>query len=221
MSRVQKGFDQLSTVYDLMAGLVYGKSLKKAQTKFLGNIPKDAKVLMLGGGSGWLLVELIKKVSPKDVAYVEISPKMKALAQKKLKIAFGESPKTKIDWSTSDVWQLEPGQSFDVVICPCFLDLFPDEMQAALLEKIEKSCKPEAKMLLTDFRKASVWPMSWISRLLIWIMYRFFRICCGIPAKSLPNFDRHLSAAGWELELEAYFFGGMIQSKLLNRRPKK
>lgn len=221
MSRVQKGFDRLAAIYDGLASLVYGRSLKRAQVHFLPDLPKNAKVLMLGGGSGWLLVELIRQAEPAEIAYVELSSKMKAKAQAKVKKAFQGSSSPPIDWTQSDVWTMDLPREYDLVICPCFLDLFPDERQAALLKQIGQHLQPDASMLFADFRKAEKWPMQGISIALIWLMYRFFRLVCGIEARRLPAFDQHLAAAGWRENSNATFFGGMIQAKLLHRNAKK
>ncbi len=44
--------------YDSLAGLVYGKALVKAQVYLLQYIPADSNILIVGGGTGWILMNL-------------------------------------------------------------------------------------------------------------------------------------------------------------------
>ncbi len=78
------GFDAVAGIYDGLARLVYGKSLHAAQAQFLPVIPSDAKVLIIGGGTGWLLHELLLLNTGCQVWYVEASAKMIVAAQKKI-----------------------------------------------------------------------------------------------------------------------------------------
>jgi len=70
--------------YDRLAGLVYGKELIKSQVYLLPYIPANAHVLVVGGGTGWILEELAR-VHPSglNITYAEIAPAMIALSQKK------------------------------------------------------------------------------------------------------------------------------------------
>lgn len=45
-------FDRVASAYDTLARTAFGGSLKKAQCHWLHQIPADAKVLVLGSGTG-------------------------------------------------------------------------------------------------------------------------------------------------------------------------
>ena len=47
------GFNSIAPVYDALATLVFGRSIRNAQLCFLGDIGYRGKVLILGGGTGW------------------------------------------------------------------------------------------------------------------------------------------------------------------------
>jgi spermidine synthase len=70
--------------YDSLARLVYGKALVNAQVYLLKHITENAKVLIVGGGTGWILDELTRiHPSGLQITYVEIAPNMMALSKKK------------------------------------------------------------------------------------------------------------------------------------------
>jgi len=54
------GFDRIASLYDFLAKLVFGKTITESQKYFWIRFPDYSKVLILGGGSGWLLAELLK-----------------------------------------------------------------------------------------------------------------------------------------------------------------
>src|ERR1700710_2430121 len=81
---MQNNYDKLAWIYDPLSRLVYFKAQVNAQISLLPFIPADSKILIVGGGTGWIL-ESIAKVHPTglSITYVEISKKMVELAQKK------------------------------------------------------------------------------------------------------------------------------------------
>ncbi|HEY2583916.1 MAG TPA: methyltransferase domain-containing protein, partial [Mucilaginibacter sp.] len=70
--------------YDKLSGMVYGRALINAQVYLLQYIPEGAHVLIVGGGTGWILEE-ITKIHPSglQITYVEIAADMIALSKKR------------------------------------------------------------------------------------------------------------------------------------------
>ena len=52
------GFDSIASIYDPIARLFFGNSITESQATFLSEIPVG-KVLILGGGSGWIATEVL------------------------------------------------------------------------------------------------------------------------------------------------------------------
>ncbi|RZL54089.1 MAG: methyltransferase type 12, partial [Pedobacter sp.] len=70
-------YDKIANQYDTLSRLVFFKSQVNAQINQLHNIPKDSSVLIVGGGTGWILEEIVKlHPSGIKIIYVEISAKM-------------------------------------------------------------------------------------------------------------------------------------------------
>ena len=84
MNRLAKGYDQLSWGYDLLARVMIGKSVQKSQRYGLPFLKDSRKVLILGGGTGWILPDLAKINPTLEIDYIEVSPKMIHRAQSRL-----------------------------------------------------------------------------------------------------------------------------------------
>jgi spermidine synthase len=66
-------FNNSAWFYDGLSRLVYGNALVEAQVYLLQFIRPNSKILIAGGGTGWILEELAK-LHPEGlkIAYVEI-----------------------------------------------------------------------------------------------------------------------------------------------------
>ena len=53
-------FNTVARPYDFISRLVFGDSLVEAQTSLLHYIPSNSQILIVGGGTGWILEEISK-----------------------------------------------------------------------------------------------------------------------------------------------------------------
>ncbi|MBS1526144.1 MAG: methyltransferase domain-containing protein, partial [Bacteroidetes bacterium] len=99
--------------YDRLSRLVYGKALIRSQVYLLPFIPAHSKVLIAGGGTGWILEE-ITKIHPSglEITYVEIAANMMKLSRKR---NAGDNQVTFINDAVENI-SLE--HDYDVVITP-------------------------------------------------------------------------------------------------------
>lgn len=205
------GFDRLSKVYDRLAGLVYGKALRRAQTHFLSRIQEGSNVLVVGGGTGWFLEALLRTEAVQQVTYIELSAGMLQKSQERIQANI-PTAYAKVNWIHGTIQDVDASPQFDLVCTLCFLDLFAGDRLQAEVSQLHRRLKPDASWYFSDFRYADGWPMSWISRGMIWGMYRFFRWTCKIEAKRLGDFDGALEAIGFEAVERMETYGGMIEA---------
>lgn len=194
-------FDGIAFLYDALARVFFGSSLRKAQTYFTKNIPEDARVLILGSGTGWIAEKILDHKPNSKITLVDASQKMTALAAKRLK---GKP----IEIICADQTNVFPKQ-FDIVILPCFLDLFPDQKLFNVIDSIKVNLKPHSLWIVTDFICEKRW-----HRVYLWIMYRFFKWTCNIEADQLPNWRNVLSMKNLEVLKEKNFYQGFIKTIL-------
>lgn len=180
MNSLAKGFDRLAPIYDSLARLVIGKSIQTSQLHFLHHLKQKQRLLILGGGTGWIL-PFIFEVNPSlAIDYIELSPKMLGKAKlntnEKQNIRFIEGTESSIE-----------DEKYDCVITNFYLDLFSDEHLAGVVVQIKEHLQPNASWFATDFVSEKKW-----HRIMLWVMYRFFSITTGLKTGSLPAWQETL-----------------------------
>src|SRR5690348_16816239 len=83
MDNTLNSFDRIAGFYDALARIVFGKHIMNSQCYFLDALNDGSKVLILGGGTGWLLAELLSRKPHCEVWYVEASQRMITLSEVK------------------------------------------------------------------------------------------------------------------------------------------
>ncbi len=198
------GFDKIAKVYDGLARMVFGKSTRQAQLFFLNEIQSTSRVLILGGGTGWLLVHLLKIEPQCEVWYIEASSKMLELSKEKTK----HSNRVHFIHGTEN--DIPSKIKFDVVIASFYFDLFTDASLDSVVRKIQQGIKSDALWLVTDFINGK----KWWQRTLLKIMYLFFQITCGIESSKLPDWNQQLQRMGLVKVKSKFFFMEFIEATL-------
>lgn len=200
---MKNDFDRIAWIYDSLARLVFGKSITEAQTAFLEEIPENADVLIVGGGTGWILKALDELDKSINVVFVDLSAKMVNKAKqrapfKNLEVTFNAG-------SYEHVYGL-----YDVIITNFFLDVFDEKTVPNVIKTLRFRLKAGGYWLITDFVKGA----GWWQDILISIMYRFFRITTKLEGKRLLNFDVWLKKNGLSEAISRKFHHGMIKSSI-------
>lgn len=201
-------FNWISPIYDALAFVVFGRKLQQAQALFLSAIPPKASVLLVGGGTGWLLEQVLVRCRPERVLYLETSSRMVARATRRMA---HKSLLGMVEFRVGDETSLRSGEQFDVVITPFLLDLFSENtLQIRLIPRLLSALKPGGMWLVTDFVAPSVW---W-QKILLWAMIRFFRLIAGIETRKLANWQQYLADAGLVLQARKSQVGGMVSAEV-------
>lgn len=198
------GFDRIAFIYDFLARLVYGRDIVDSQECFLERVNDHSKILMVGGGSGWLLVSLLRKKPNCKIWYIEASEQMIGLAKKKV-----EAGQT-VNFIHGTEQNIQPSPTYDAVITNFYLDLFADEQLHQVVGKIRGSMKPGSLWLATDFVRGQPW---W-QKAMLNTMYFFFRITCGLESHRLPEWNKSLTEAGAREIDSRFFYKGFIKAAL-------
>lgn len=197
-------FNNAAWFYDRLSRLIYGKALIKAQVYLLQYIPANTNVLIVGGGTGWILEELTKIYSGDlKIAYVEVSANMLALSKKR---NTGNNQVTFINDAIENI--LLPAD-FDVAITPFLFDNFTEATAGKVFNHIHTSLKPGGLWLNCDFQLSG----KWWQNILLKSMFLFFRIVCRIEGSRLPNIDKRFENGNYKIIAEQTFWGDFITSK--------
>ena len=201
-------FNWIARSYDNLVRVVFGDVLHRAQMHFVNEINEADKVLIIGGGSGKFLHNLLKMKSGIDVVYVEASSEMIALARQQVadvgRVCF-------IHGTEDDI----PSQPFDVVITNFFLDLFTEDQIYPVIKKISRNLRVNGKWLMTDFENTK----EVSHRVVLSLMYQFFRITGSIDAKRLAKWRPVFVIEKLRLEEQEFFRNGFVTTSVFVKEP--
>jgi tRNA (cmo5U34)-methyltransferase len=206
------GYDGVAGYYDALSRLVFGPTLQQAQEAALAGLPAGApRVLILGGGSGWVLTELLRRRPTATVLYLEASPRMLARAQAQLRQQ-APAQLSQVEFRHGTQADLRPAETFDVLITFFVLDCLSAAEVGPALRRLNQARQPGAPWLLADFRP----PQRWWQHLLLRSMYLFFRLTTGLEARQLPLVQPALEALGLRVRQQATFLGGAVEATVFS-----
>ncbi|HWD92442.1 MAG TPA: class I SAM-dependent methyltransferase [Verrucomicrobiae bacterium] len=191
-------FDLLAPHYRWIEFVSAGEQLQQCRTALLERVLKSKKVLIFGEGNGRFLAECGRQLPDAKITVVDASARMLALAQRRL--AGQGTSSTGIDFICADAltWT-PPAREFDLIVTHFFLDCFRREQVEMLIGKLAQAAAPRANWLLADFQVPASGLARQRSRLILWMLYRFFRVTTGLPGSVLTPPDDFLRQNGFAL----------------------
>lgn len=203
------GFNRVAHTYDYLKRFVFGSAIFQSEARFLKELPASGNVLILGGGSGEILGRLMREYPAVKVWYVDASSAMLRRARKNVSV----EDLTRIEFVHGTEKSIPSAVVFDAVVTHFFLDLFSEVQLAKICERIGRQLSNGGIWLVSDFVKSGrIW-----HRLLLWLMYRFFRATSGIDARTLPRWEDLLAGPGLDRMAYAEFYGGFIRSSVFRK----
>lgn len=200
---MKHNYDTVAWCYDSFSRLVFGNAQVVAQVCLLSFIPQGSRILIAGGGAGWILEEIAKvHSSGLVITYIDASEKMVALAAQR------NAGNNEIVFKAADVEDAMNNDEYDVVITPFLFDNFTQEKAGELFVAIDKHLGPQGLWLYCDFRRTGI---LW-HRLLMKMMYAFFRICCGVKATQMPDMDSCFEQRHYVTVAQRSYMNGFITS---------
>jgi len=201
-------YDNSAWFYDRLSRLIYGKNLIRAQVYLLNYIPKGSNILIVGGGTGWILEE-ISKLYPSglNITYVEISAKMMALSRKR------NTSGNQVNYINEAVENVSFQTNYDVAITPFLFDNFTEKTQQKIFTHIHTYLKSGGVWLNADFQLTGKWWQTFLLRSMI----LFFRLICGIESKQLPDTKKIFKQYSYTITSQKTFFGEFIISTIYQK----
>lgn len=191
-------FDTLAPIYRGMETVTAGRIMQDCRTSFLTATANCRRALLLGEGPGRFLVELLRTNPEVEVTCIERSPRMIQVALRHLSRQGLDHARVTFVSADALAW-LPPAEKFDLVATHFFLDCFQPEELALLVPKIASCTDDGAHWLLSDFRMPECGWRAWRARLILSVLYAFFRLTTGLSASHLTPPDTFLEVAGFRL----------------------
>ena len=206
-------FGRVAGFYDLLAGLVFGGALRAAQRAALAaGLPAGPapRLLVLGGGAGWVLTEIWRQRPQARVLYLEASAAMLARTRARLR-RYPPPPGAALELRQGTEAALRPEEQFEAILTFFVLDCFTEAALPGALARLQAARRPGAPWLVADFRPARRGWRRWLVR----AMYVFFGLTVGLQARRLPPWRAELARLGLHLIWKRYFFKNSIVSCVL------
>lgn len=201
-------FNNSAWFYDRLSRLVYGSALINAQLFLLKHIRPNSKVLIAGGGSGWILDE-ITKLHPAglNITYVEIAAAMMNLSRKK------NTGANEVSFIQDAIENVNLPQDFDVLITPFLFDNFTEQTMDKVFSHMHILLKPGGQWLNADFQLTGKWWQGFMLK----SMFVFFKVVCGIEASKLPGIEAYFNLNGYSVVEESTFFNDFIVARVYSK----
>lgn len=194
-------YNKTAWFYDSLARLVFGSALKNSQKHLLPLVPKNARILIVGGGTGQTLEDLAAlQYEGLHITFIEISANMTALARKR------NVGNNEVVFIVEAIEQVQLKSEFDVVITGFLFDNYADADLPVTFNHINSVLKPGGLWLNTDFQLTG----KWWQPLLLKSMYTFFRMFSPIPVSNLPEVDKVFVLKRYKAIASATFYGDFI-----------
>jgi len=143
-------------------------------------IPAGSKILIAGGGTGWILEEITKLHNKGlQIDYLDISANMITKAKQR------DVMQNVVRFLQQSAEEYFEGSDYDVILTPFFFDNFKEATMQGVYNKLHQKLKPDGLWLYADFQVGGKYNL--FQKAMLFIMYTFFRAACNIEANHLPN----------------------------------
>ena len=202
---MRNNYNKIAKYYDFISRLVFQKSIVNAQVALLKSVPEKSNILIVGGGTGWILEELAKvHQAGLVVTYVEISSAMIELARQR------DYRQNKVYFIHQPVEEFIANEKFDVIITAFLFDNFlPDKIET-VFAKLNALLKEKGLWLFADFTNNKGESLVW-QKFLLKTMYLFFRLTCNIETQELIDMEPFFKQKHEKI-FEAQFYSGFIKA---------
>jgi len=210
MTRVPN-YNRIANRYDFLGRIVFGNQLVTAQNHFLSDLVDPRRILIFGGGTGAMIIPLLKLYPCTSIHFLESSAAMISKAKARI-----TSENNNVSFTCGTEQDLEDKTNvYDVVITPFVLDVFKEKDIENVLKLLFNALGSGGRWIHTDFyvdRNSPGW-----QNMMIWLMYRFFNITARQPNQMLLNFDIYFDS--FPLHQLAYrsFYHQMMRTNLYEK----
>jgi ubiquinone/menaquinone biosynthesis C-methylase UbiE len=207
-------FDRLAGGYRALEFLAFGRDLERARTAYVDRLAGCRDILVLGEGDGRYLARLVQVAPAARIHCVDASAAMLARASARLS---GTAARDRVTFEHTDAFSLRLApERYDAVVTLFFLDCFPADQVAVLIDRVKTGLRPDARWAWADFAVPPRGWARWRAQATLPLLYAFFRWQTGLAARELPPAEEMLQGAGFRREAACEFQGGLLRSALFS-----
>jgi ubiquinone/menaquinone biosynthesis C-methylase UbiE len=208
---MDNNYDKIASHYDTLSRFVFFKSQVNAQINQLQYIQAHSNILIVGGGTGWILEELARvHASGLKIVYVEISTKMIALSQKR------NYKDNQVEFVNFGIEDFKTNVLFDVILTPFLFDNFIEQRAAKVFWQLNEYLKKEGLWLLVDFSLNKT-NGNWWKWVILKSMYSFFKLLGIVEANKLIDMNPYFLKAHYQIIEERLYYGSFIKATIFKK----
>lgn len=194
--------DPIARWYRWLEYIGFGKALERRRLAFLHDVADARRALVLGEGDGRFLVFLVEQNRGASIDYVDLSGRMLELARARA------GDRVQYFHANALTFPL-PEAEYDLIVTNFFLDCFEESDQAALIERVARAARGDARWLISEFRQPAAW-----ARGVVGLLYLFFRVTTGLRTARLADHRPMLQRCGFRMIKEERARFGLLASEL-------
>jgi len=219
MTQVRMNCDALAPHYHSLEYLSFGAQLDRSRVAFLREVATSDRAIIAGGGDGRFLARLLRVNARVEVDFVELSKQMLGIAERRI-AAMGQSSYKRVHFWAGDLCDFQPRtDGYDLIVTNFFLDCFSEKDIEAVVARLAGWSSPDARWVLSDFRESETSIGRMWTGAVIRGLYAAFRFATGLRVTRLPNYTAVLASAGFALQWEERWVGGLLHSSLWRPSP--
>jgi ubiquinone/menaquinone biosynthesis C-methylase UbiE len=199
-------YDLIAPLYDPLSRLVFGKAQLRAQRDLLHFIRPNDRILIVGGGTGWILDDITRLPdTPASITFVESSAKMVDLARKR--------NTEHVHFLNLPIEEFHTNEKYDVILTGFLFDNFRERQALTVFEQLDGCLNPGGTWLFVEFQSRQWWQKS-----LLALMYAFFHLVSRLEVSKLVDMEPFFNRRGYEVRQSKTYFKGLILS-IAYKRP--
>lgn len=189
-ARVARGFDRLAPVYDLLVRAVFGGRLRAWHRTAAARAAAAERVLVVGPGTGAVVVDLLRARPGRRVWCLDVSPGMLAATRRRVeREAPGQGSRVRYLEETAARFEL--GARFDAILAPFVLDCFGGRDVDRVVACLDRHLVAGGRVVVSDFTAEHP--------CLVRVMYAFFGVACGLGVRELADLERPFRRRSYRL----------------------
>ncbi|MEH6308443.1 class I SAM-dependent methyltransferase [Olivibacter sp. CPCC 100613] len=203
---MRNNYDNIASLYDRLSRLVFGRAQVNVQLDLIHTIASNSRILIVGGGSGWIL-EALAKLYPQGlmITYVEISANMLRIARNRY---YGNNKVVFVEQAIEDY--VAAPNSYDVIITSFLFDNFLRSKAEKVFRHLTALLVNEGRWLYADFylepQKKNRWKKG-----MLHLMYKFFGYVCRVEAKKLIDMEPYFQENGYRVLFCSLRYFGFVK----------
>jgi len=205
-------YDPVARYYDFLSWLVFGQAEINAQVEMLGYLAAGSRMLIVGGGTGWVLEKIAAvQSSGLRITYVESSARMMERSRKR------NCGQNSVEFLQLPIEEFVTEAPFDCILTGFLFDNFSAGKARTIVRQLDEVLCEGGHWLYADFYLPKGKRKLW-KAFLLKAMYIAARIICKVEASKLPDMERIFGEAGYAAVYSSFHYSEFIQSVVYRKK---